>query len=128
MYRTVKQRLILFLKYKNIGQSAFEKRVGLSNGYVNNIRQSIQPKTLQKISVQFPELNPGWLLTGEGEMLKSDEINREKEIMDMGSQLFAEQIIKMINNGDIYPAIVVREKEKEIDRLKLLLDKNNIKY
>ncbi len=50
----------------------FEKEVGLSTGYVNNIRVSIQPDKIQKISQRFPEINAGWLLTGEGEMLKNE--------------------------------------------------------
>lgn len=67
---TVKQRLIEFLKYKKIGQKKFAELIGVSSGYVNAIRVSIQPDTIHKISMQFPELNAGWLLTGEGEMLK----------------------------------------------------------
>ncbi|MEG1936815.1 MAG: hypothetical protein RR132_04655, partial [Rikenellaceae bacterium] len=67
---SVKQRLIEFIKYLKIGQGAFEKEVGLSNGYVNNIRVSIQPDKLQKIALQYPILNTGWLMVGEGEMLK----------------------------------------------------------
>ncbi|MEG1575063.1 MAG: hypothetical protein RR341_08355, partial [Bacteroidales bacterium] len=39
-------------------------------GYVNAIRVSIQPATLHKIAMCFPELNTGWLMVGEGEMLK----------------------------------------------------------
>lgn len=72
---TVKERLILFLKYKEIGQKKFADTVGLSAGYVNAIRNSIQPATLDRISMHFPELNTGWLLTGEGEMLKDNRIN-----------------------------------------------------
>ena len=71
MESSVKQRLIEFLKYKNIGQKKFSDTVGLSNGFVNSIRRSIQPDTLHRISLKFPELNTGWLITGEGEMLKS---------------------------------------------------------
>jgi hypothetical protein len=67
---TVKERLISFIKTLNIGQAAFEKSVGLSNGYVNNIRKSIQPDKLQKIALSYPQLNAGWLMTGDGEMLK----------------------------------------------------------
>lgn len=37
---TVKERLIQYLLYKNISQGAFEKRVGLGNGYINNISRS----------------------------------------------------------------------------------------
>ncbi len=66
---SVKERLIQFIKYKNIGQSAFEKIVGLSNGYVNNIRKSIQPDKVQRIALKYPDLNTGWLMTGNGEML-----------------------------------------------------------
>lgn len=70
MEQTVKQRLILFLKERKLSQREFSERVGLSSGYVNAIRNSIQPKTIHKIALRFPDLNTGWLLTGEGEMLK----------------------------------------------------------
>ena len=69
--QTIKERLILSVKSKKIGQGKFETQCGLSNGYVNNIRKSIQPDKLQKISLCFPELNAGWLMTGEGAMLKT---------------------------------------------------------
>jgi hypothetical protein len=72
MNSTVKERIIMFIKSMNIGQGSFEKTVGLSNGYVNNIRKSIQPDKLQLIARCYPSLNTGWLMTGEGEMLKTD--------------------------------------------------------
>lgn len=69
---TVKERLIFYIKSKHLSQRKFEILVGLSNGYVNNINKSIQPDKIQKITLQFPDLNTGWLLTGEGEMLKGE--------------------------------------------------------
>ncbi|MGL5914158.1 MAG: helix-turn-helix domain-containing protein, partial [Bacteroidales bacterium] len=60
--QTIKDRLKIFIKSLDIGQGAFEKQVGLSNGYVNNIRVSIQPDKLQKISLCYPLLNTGWLM------------------------------------------------------------------
>lgn len=75
---TIKERLILFIKSQKFGQAAFEKKAGLSNGYVNNIRQSIQPNKLAKIASTYPELNTGWLMTGEGSMLKELEADIEK--------------------------------------------------
>lgn len=75
MNSVVKQRLIQFIKYKGLSQKRFEISVGLSNGYVNNIRRSITDDKLQKIARCYPELNKSWLLTGEGEMLLPKEGN-----------------------------------------------------
>lgn len=71
---SVKERIKLFLEYKGMSQSAFEKRCGLSNGYVNNIRKSISDDILQKVVLTFPELNPVWLRMGEGKMLLKEEV------------------------------------------------------
>lgn len=35
----VKDRLLEFLQYNGLSQSKFEKKCGLANGYVNNIRR-----------------------------------------------------------------------------------------
>lgn len=69
--KTIKQRLLEFIKYLNISQGRFEKQVGLSNGYINNLSKDIGSEKLQRILGTYPELNLDWLLTGEGEMLKA---------------------------------------------------------
>lgn len=76
METTVKERLISFISYLGIGQGKFEKECGMSNGYVNNIRKSITSDKLQKIALRYPELNKGWLMTGEGSMLKGERGNK----------------------------------------------------
>lgn len=75
----VKERLIDFIKFIGISQREFERRVGLSNGFVNNISKGIGADKLQKILSEFSNLNQSWLLTGEGEMLnrESNEIPRD---------------------------------------------------
>lgn len=71
MNATVKHRLIEFIKHHNLSQSRFEKAVGLSNGFVNNISKGVGADKLQRIVGVYPNLNPDWLLYGNGEMLKS---------------------------------------------------------
>ena len=70
--QNTKKRLLQFIMFKNISVHRFETEVGLSNGYVKNMRNSIQPDKVRNIVLKFPDLNPGWLLTGEGEMLRSE--------------------------------------------------------
>lgn len=65
-----KERLLEFLKYLSIGQGAFEKVVGISNGYINNNKGSIGSSIVSKICLSYPELNSNWLTNGDGEMLK----------------------------------------------------------
>lgn len=67
----MKERLLKFLSYLEIGQTKFEEKVGLSRGLINNIKGNISIKSLNKISTHYPELNIDWLQTGKGEMLKS---------------------------------------------------------
>ena len=66
---TVKDRLIKFIYSINLTKSGFEKTVGLSNGYLNQLRSSPSNEKIEQISNSFPQLNRYWLLTGVGPML-----------------------------------------------------------
>lgn len=66
----VRDRLKEFIFYKGLSVRAFQIQAGLSNSFVASIDQSIAPKTQIKIQMAFPDLNMGWLLTGEGSMLR----------------------------------------------------------
>lgn len=73
METSVKQRLVEFIKYKDLSQRKFEQLVGLSNGFVNNISKGIGADKMLKILGVFPELNQRWLLYNEGDMLQKNE-------------------------------------------------------
>lgn len=72
MQQSVKERIILFIKKKGLSQKKFEKAAGLSNGYINSLRKSPTAEKMRSIIDAFPEINPQWLLTGEGEMLNQE--------------------------------------------------------
>jgi transcriptional regulator with XRE-family HTH domain len=101
--QTIKERLIAYIKYLGIGQAKFEKKCGLSNGYINNIRRSISPEKLQTIALTNPELNTGWLMTGEGEMLRpslTQNVKNSKNFSQSGDvHVFEESATSVINKA-----------------------------
>ena len=68
---TVKDRIKIFISSLGLTNQRFEIECGLSNGYIANMRKGVGNDALERISNKYPELNTGWLLTGEGVMLKS---------------------------------------------------------
>jgi len=67
---SVKERIINFISYKKLSKSEFCRSIGVSSAFVTSMRVSIQPDKIESIAIAYPELNTGWLLTGEGAMLK----------------------------------------------------------
>ena len=72
MEKTVKQRLVEYLQYKGIGQNKFESMAGISKAYIYNLKKEPSRAILLKILSAAPDLNKTWLLTGEGDMIKSN--------------------------------------------------------
>lgn len=71
---TVRDRIKAFCKAENIAVSTFEKSIGASNGYVNNISRSIGIDYLNTLVEKYSKLNLEWLLTGKGTMYRNDEV------------------------------------------------------
>ena len=68
----VKDRVKEYVSFKNMKVSYFEKEIGVSNSYVNNIVNSVSPQKIKIIREKFPDLSIEWLLTGEGEMISTE--------------------------------------------------------
>jgi hypothetical protein len=73
---SLRDRIKQFIRTLSISEGAFEDKVGMTHGHVSNIGDSLRKATLEKITAVYPDLNTSWLLTGEGEMLKT---KKEKE-------------------------------------------------
>ena len=71
MYCTLKERILAFIEKMGLTKAQFEKNAGLSNGFVDKSGDNSRRSSLDKISTAYPQLNMVWLLTGEGEMLKT---------------------------------------------------------
>lgn len=103
METTVKQRLTKFINYKGISIRQFCLSIGASPAFVANIVKSIQPDKVNSITNQYPDLNTGWLLTGEGEMLKGNP-STEADILSLAGK-------------NEFLIAYLREKDKRIEEL-----------
>lgn len=70
---STKDRLKEFLTAKKMGRNKFEDTIGVSNGYVSSKSATITSDVIEKTVSVFPDLNLDWLITGKGEMLKSNQ-------------------------------------------------------
>ncbi len=70
--KTIIDRIREFIENNNISIRQFEISIGASNGLISNAIKKgtdIQSKWISKI-IEIYKINPIWLLTGEGEMLR----------------------------------------------------------
>ena len=65
----VKERLLQFIKTMGLSVAQFERRAGLSNGYIRNFRGSFGGNKFDMILEAFPMLNREWVTMGRGEMM-----------------------------------------------------------
>lgn len=108
------KRLKEYLDYKKITISAFEKSIGMSNASFGKSLKSggaIGTDKLENILIVYNDISPVWLLTGEGNMLISEESKLESNRIETQS----------IATPD--PGIVMRlmdkldERERKIEEL-----------
>ncbi|MDR2122497.1 MAG: hypothetical protein LBP34_05160 [Flavobacteriaceae bacterium] len=105
---TTIDRLLEFMQHKNINDNKITKLAGLSVGLIGRARRNktgLHTDTIEKILVAFPELNPTWLLTGNGDMLQdktktgaSDVVKDNNQEDSLIEEVFATQreIISML--------------------------------
>lgn len=67
---SVKNRILEFIRYRDMAVSQFESLCGLSNGYISSMRLGFGTRKLENVLNYFSDLSREWLLYGEGEMLK----------------------------------------------------------
>lgn len=114
----VKDRLNAFIEHLGVSTSAFEKKCGLSNGYVRNFKGNLGGKKLEDILNAFPQLNREWLLFGNGSMLSDSENQLEnpmEEKPEDDSMVHKLLLIVESQRKDIETLIqLIREKDAKI--------------
>lgn len=125
---SIQNRIIEYIRHSNLTNRAFEQRCSLSNGYINNIKKGIGVDKLSYISANYPDLNIGWLISGEGSMIKNPQttnppLNQDNTMLD--------KLLAMLDEKDRQIAKKdeqIKQKDEQINvLLNLLQAKDNKK-
>lgn len=124
---SVKERLIKFIEFKKLSKSEFCRIIGVSTGFVSSMVTSIQPDKIERITLNFPELNIGWLLTGDGAMLKNEASDSKNVSSNENVEITKEawEVIKKQSEALLIQSESNLSKDKQIDSLIELLKKDN---
>jgi len=76
---TDKEKIIQYLKVKNVSKNKFYKKTGFSVGFLDS-GSSLGVDKLRIIIDNYPDFNSSWLLTGEGEMLLTEEKKQDTDV------------------------------------------------
>ncbi len=123
-------RFYEYLAEKSLKPTAIEKEMGLSNGYLSAQKKrgaDIGEGMMNKIIDYCRDINPEWLLTGNGDMIKTNQTSKSlapnniAPRTDKGSN---KDGIRQENATDILLSIIqdkdnmIREQAEEIGRLR----------
>lgn len=126
----VSERLRAFISYKDISVSQFERTIGVSTGFVNNISKGIGSERMMRISQIYPELSCEWLLYGEGDMLKKSQVingngncavNGDHSVAAMGNIQINNENTEILKERIKHLEEMIAEKDKQIKDKELLI-------
>lgn len=68
-----KRRILDLIEFKKITIQKFFELTGIKRGFLDSdkLNQAVSDKHLAMIFASFPDVNPEWLITGKGEMLRN---------------------------------------------------------
>lgn len=71
----IKQRLLYFAENQSIKKSEFYEKIGLmqSNFSGKAATSSLKSENIIKVLMAYPQINPDWLILGNGEMIRNSQ-------------------------------------------------------
>lgn len=72
----ITDRILKIIELKGITKHRFYTDTGLSNGFLDKVKD-IGTSKIENILKTYPDINPTWLITGNGEMLKNEKELKE---------------------------------------------------
>lgn len=71
-FSPIKKRILYYIEYQGISKYKFYQDTGITRGVLDK-DTGISEDNIAKFIAYYNNVNPTWLLTGEGEMLKGPE-------------------------------------------------------
>lgn len=105
---TIQERIIQVIENKNITAYRFCKDLGLSMGYLDK-RGAIGTDKYLKIIEYLPEINPIWLLTGQGSRLKETS---QSSISSSQPQENDNEVVALLKENNATLKDQLRDKER----------------
>lgn len=111
----IKERILLISEYKGITRENFFRNIGMTYGNFKGKSKEtpINSNAVADILTAYPDVDPNWLLTGEGSMLKS-ELPKVHQPMDTGTPMIPVEAFAgmgagavSISSGDIQDRYII---------------------
>lgn len=77
---SIKERLTHFLEEEKISVPDFCKSIGMYQAAFFEMKGSIPESKLKNIMTKYPQLSIEWLMTGEGKMIKTIDVQSEEDV------------------------------------------------
>lgn len=132
---SIVSRLHTYIKFRNLSIRKFEMAVGMSNGALSKAIKNgtdIQTKYLDSIFSEFPELNPGWLASGQGEMIINSSQVQEPAVNYLNTGQSQKKLLQVLASPSQTEEEQILKEEvlrlhQSLDELRAVSDKNILK-
>ncbi|MDH7444849.1 hypothetical protein [Aquimarina sp. 2201CG14-23] len=97
-------RVIVFAAHLGISLRSFSLSIGASAGYLHRLQSAnsnIGGDFIEKIIQLYTELNPTWLVTGEGDMIKEGYRVEENGIYYGGKDYFKQALLNYLDDKEV---------------------------
>lgn len=113
----IKKNILQFLEIKKVSKYEFYQKTGITRGILNQ-NNGMSEENTTKFLAYYKEINPEWLLTGNGKMLKDMSIDEVNETLPIYSNVdYKEKYYELLEeNREL--RLKIDKQAKELDELR----------